>query len=481
MPSAPAELSASASTTAFRPFWFEQALAREALPPAAPLQGATTADVCIVGGGFTGLWTALQLKLARPELDIVIIERDLCGAGASGRNGGCMLSWSTRLFTLQRLFGQREATRLVRASEQAVHDIAGFCKAHGIEADLRVDGTLYTATNQAQMGSMDELMAGLTSSGCNSWQRWNAADIQSRAGSARHLEGWYSPAAGTVQPGLLVRGLARVARQMGVRIYENTPMCTLKPADQPLVLTEQGSVTAGQVVLALNAWMATQFSQFARSIAVVSSDMIITEPRPGLLARTGLAHGTSVLDSRTFVYYYRSTPDGRIMLGKGGNTFAWGGKILPGFDQPSAYASPLQDALHDFFPAWREVPIAASWNGPSDRSVTGLPFFGRLDEHPRIFYGFGYSGNGVAPSYMGGQILASLVLGLDNDWTRSGLVRGPRGKFPPEPIRYAGSLLVRDAIRRKEFAEDIGHAPSQLDCWLARLANAAGKSDKRGA
>ncbi len=275
----------------------------------------------------------MQLKLARPELDIVIIERDLCGAGASGRNGGCMLSWSTRLFTLQRLFGQREATRLVRASEQAVHDIAGFCKAHGIEADLRVDGTLYTATNQAQMGSMDELMAGLTSSGCNSWQRWNAADIQSRAGSARHLEGWYSPAAGTVQPGLLVRGLARVARQMGVRIYENTPMCTLKPADQPLVLTEQGSVTAGQVVLALNAWMATQFSQFARSIAVVSSDMIITEPRPGLLARTGLAHGTSVLDSRTFVYYYRSTPDGRIMLGKGGNTFAWGGKILPGFDQ----------------------------------------------------------------------------------------------------------------------------------------------------
>ena len=470
--------SASAPPSAFRPFWFDQALRQEAPPAAVPLQGTITADVCIVGGGFTGLWTAIQLKQAKPELDVVIVEKDLCGAGASGRNGGCLLSWSTRLFTLQRLFGQREAARLVRASEQAVYDIAAFCQQHNIDADLRVDGTLYTATNTAQVGSMDALMAGLTTQGCNSWQRWAAADIRGRAGSVRHLEGWFSPAAGSVQPGLLVRGLARVARAMGVRIYENTPMQSLRQSARPLVHTAAGEVSAGQVVLAMNAWMATQFSQFARSIAVVSSDMIVTEARPGLLGRTGLAHGTSVLDSRTFVYYYRSTPDGRIMLGKGGNTFAWRGRILPQFDQPSAYAGQLQDALHEFFPAWRDVPLAASWNGPSDRSVTGLPFFGRLDKHPAIFYGFGYSGNGVAPSYLGGQILSSLVLGLDNEWTRSGLVNGPRGLFPPEPVRWVGSMVVRDAIRRKECAEDIGHAPSTMDTWLAQLANSAGKSDK---
>jgi len=124
------------------------------------------------------------------------------------------------------------------------------------------------------------------------------------------------------------------------------------------------------------------------------------------------------------------------------------------------------------------VPLAASWNGPSDRSVTGLPFFGRLDGQGNVFYGFGYSGSGVGPCHMGGQILSSLALGLDNPWTRSPLVKGPLGLFPPEPIRYLGSLMVRNAIRRKEQAEDRGVRPRRLDVRLARFAAAAGKADK---
>ena len=124
------------------------------------------------------------------------------------------------------------------------------------------------------------------------------------------------------------------------------------------------------------------------------------------------------------------------------------------------------------------MPLAASWNGPSDRSVTGFPFFGRLDGTPHIYYGFGYSGNGVGPTYMGGQLLSSLVLDLDNDWTRSPLAQGPRGHFPPEPLRYAGSIVVRNAIRRKEHAEDLGRAPWWLDRQLSKLAAAAGKADK---
>ena len=124
------------------------------------------------------------------------------------------------------------------------------------------------------------------------------------------------------------------------------------------------------------------------------------------------------------------------------------------------------------------MPLAASWNGPSDRSVTGLPFFGRLEGQGNVFYGFGYSGSGVGPCHMGGQILSSLALGLDNPWTRSPLVKGPLGLFPPEPIRYLGSLMVRNAIRRKERAEDRGLRPRHLDVRLARFAAAAGKADK---
>jgi len=143
-----------------RPFWLEHALSIDGeLAPA--LQGAQQADVAIVGGGFTGLWTALQLKQQNPALDIAIIESDICGAGASGRNGGCLLTWTTKFFTLRRLFGESEAVRLAQASEQAVMHIAEFCRQHRIDAEFRQDGTLYTATTKAQMGVLDPC--------CKSW------------------------------------------------------------------------------------------------------------------------------------------------------------------------------------------------------------------------------------------------------------------------------------------------------------------------
>ncbi len=461
-----------------RPFWLQQALDSEQQPACPPLHGDARCDVCIVGGGYTGLWTALQLKEAQPSLDVVLIEADICGAGASGRNGGCALSWSAKYFTLARLFGEEEAVRLVRESERSIHAIGAFCTANGIDCDYRLDGTLYTATNQAQVGVTDAVIAALQQRGINSFERLPLEQLQRLAGSARHLEGWFSPAAATVQPGRLVRGLRRVALARGVRIHEGTAMTALEHGAPATLRTLHGSIRADRVVLGLNAWMARAFPQFQRSVAIVSSDMVITEPCPELLQEIGLTTGVSVLDSRIFVHYYHNTSDGRLMLGKGGNTFAFGGRMLPVFDQPSPYRPLLRESLGGFFPALAHVPLAASWNGPSDRSVTGLPFFGRLDGQGNVFYGFGYSGSGVGPCHMGGQILASLALGQDNAWTRSPLVNGPLGLFPPEPIRYLGSLLVRDAIRRKERAEDRGQRPRRLDVRLARFAAAAGKADK---
>ncbi|AXO88045.1 FAD-dependent oxidoreductase [Pseudomonas parafulva] len=461
-----------------RPFWLQQALASQSGSPCPPLQGDVRCNVCIVGGGYTGLWTALMLKQAQPTLDVLLIEADICGAGASGRNGGCALSWSAKYFTLERLFGVAEAVRLVSESERSIAAIGAFCQAHGIDCDYRRDGTLYTATNAAQVGSTDAVIAALERQGISSFQRLPLPQVQRRAGSRRHLEGWFSPAAATVQPAKLVRGLRRVALQHGVRIHEGTAMTKLQHGPVVAVHTPHGTVRADRVVLGLNAAMARQFRAFERSVAIVSSDMVITEPCAELLHQTGLDSGISVLDSRIFVHYYRTTFDGRLMLGKGGNTFAYGGRLSKVFDQPSPYRALLQRTLGEFFPSLAEVPLAASWNGPSDRSVSGLPFFGRLDGQANVFYGLGYSGSGVGPCHMGGQILSSLALGLDNAWTRSPLVRGPLGLFPPEPIRYLGSLLVREAIRRKERAEDRGQRPRRLDVRLAKFAAAAGKADK---
>ena len=460
-----------------RPFWLEQSLFTDGgLAPA--LQGEQTADVCIVGGGYTGLWTAILTKQQNPALDIAVLEADLCGAGASGRNGGCLLTWAAKFFTLRRLFGEAEAIRLVKASEAAVQHIADFCRTHAIDAELRHDGTLYTATNRAQVGTLDPVMAALQACGIESFFALAPSEVARRSGSVKNVAGVFSPHAATVQPAKLVRGLRRVALQMGIRLFERSPMLALSPAQPVIVHTPGGSLTAGKLVLATNAWMASMFASFERSIAIVSSDMVITEPCPELILPSGLTDGVSVLDSRTFVYYYRSTPDGRLMLGKGGNTFAFGGQIAPTYDQRSAYEAPLTRAVRAFFPSLAQVPITASWTGPSDRSVTGFPFFGHLNGAPHIYYGFGYSGSGVGPCYMGGQILSSLLLDQDNAWTRSPLTQGPRGQFPPEPIRYLGANLVRNAIRRKERAEDEDRAPWRVDQFLSQFANAAGKADK---
>ena len=459
------------------PFWLAQALESEQGPSHPPLHGRQQADVCIVGGGFTGLWTAILCKQARPDWQIVVLEKDRCGSGASGRNGGCMLTWSTKYLSLLRLFGEAEALRLVRASEQAVFDIARFCLQHGIDAELRLGGAVYAASNPAQSGSLSRVLAALTEQGAQRWQALNADETRQLSGSARMQDGFYSDAAGSLQPGKLVRGLLRVACAMGVRVYEHSAMQALQENGQVCITTANGQIEASQAVLATNADMARQFPVFANSVVLVSSDMIITEVRPETIAQLGLDKGQAVCDLRTFVHYWRSTPDGRLMLGKGGNRIAFGNRLHGYFNQPSIYQQGLQHALAGFFPPLAASPIAQSWTGASDRSASGFPFFGTLPGHQRVHYGFGYSGNGVVQCYLGGQILSSLLLGQHNVWTTSGLCRGPLAHFPPEPLRWCGAMLVRGAIRRLEQAQDRQQQAAWLDRKLAGLASMAGKAD----
>lgn len=194
-----------------------------------------------------------MLKEQNPELDVVLIEADICGAGASGRNGGCALSWSAKYFTLERLFGVEEAVWQVKASEQSIYAIGAFCEKYALNADYRLDGTLYTATNQAQVGSTDGVIAALARQSINSFSKLPVEQMQRLSGSSRHLEGWFSPAAASVQPGKLVRGLRRVALQLGVNIHENTPMIGLEEGTPAQLKTPIGSIRAERVVLAMNA------------------------------------------------------------------------------------------------------------------------------------------------------------------------------------------------------------------------------------
>jgi glycine/D-amino acid oxidase-like deaminating enzyme len=274
----------------------------------------------------------------------------------------------------------------------------------------------------------------------------------------------------TVQPALLARGLARVASQRGVAIFERSPMVALERSTPLVVRTSQGSVIADRVVIAMGAW-AAKLRELRRAFVIVASDIVITEPAAEELGRIGWRDGVSISDSRLMVHYYRTTRDGRIAFGKGGGRLAYGDRIDASFSERAPLEAEVTQRLRTTYPSFATVPIAASWNGPIDRTIDGLPFFFQLGR-PDLVCGAGYSGNGVGPTVLGGRILASLALGLDDEWARCGLVRTPPRGLPGEPWRYIGGRIVRGAVARKERAEDAERSPARLDRAIARLAPA---------
>jgi glycine/D-amino acid oxidase-like deaminating enzyme len=246
-------------------------------------------------------------------------------------------------------------------------------------------------------------------------------------------------------------------------------MTKLERSRPPRVVTAGGAVTAAKVVLALNAWAAA-VPELRRSLVVIASDIVATAPAPERLEAIGWTDGMCISDSRMLVNYYRTTLDGRLVFGRGGGKLAFGGSVGTAFDGPSPRAEAVARSMHGLYPSLRDLPVTRSWMGPIDRTQVGLPFFSRLGGRDDILYALGYSGNGVGPSYLGGRILASLAVGLDDEWARAGLVREPVGRFPPEPFRYLGGRLVRRAVERKEEAEDHGRRADRLTLLLAGLA-----------
>ncbi|MCZ6894526.1 MAG: FAD-binding oxidoreductase [Gammaproteobacteria bacterium] len=449
-------------------FWLAEALEHDAPEPVS-LQESISADVCIVGGGFTGLWSAIEIKRRDPATHVAIVERGLCGSGASGRNGGFVLSLWAKFLSLQKLCGTDEAVRLAKASAEAVQSIGDFCLANGIDADYRMSGWLWSASSAVQIGTWTETITAIESRGCRPFEHHDSDEIAAMSGSPRHLAGVVEPVAACVQPAKLALGLRKVALGMGVKIFEYTPMVQLKRDARPGVVCAQGTVTADRVIIALNAW-GVMLKEIRKAIAVVSSDVVVTPPVPEALSRCGWRNSFAISDSRMLVQYYRTTRDDRIVFGKGGGTLAFGGAVGPAFDGPSPIAATVERHLHATYPDVAGISVDQSWTGPIDRSKHGLPIFGQLANSPQILYGVGYSGNGVGPSVLGGRILASLALGTKDEWSGAGLVKPLKRAFPPEPFRYAGGKVVRAAVASRDRADDAGRKAGVVVRTLASLA-----------
>jgi len=458
--------------------WFTEALETEDKLIINQLNSKEIADICIVGGGYTGLWTAINIKEKKPTTNIILIEKDLCGSGASGRNGGCMIPLSSKFPAMEKILGTKDAIRMVKASEEALQKIKNFCELNKIDANIRINGIVYSATNNKHRGGFENLINDLKKNNINSWERLSIEKIQKLTGSNRNIDGYFSPIGGSLQPALLARGLKKVAEKKGVKIFERSAMLHYKDNQKITVSTALGSVECKKLVVAINAWTPSFFSFLSRSVILVSSDMIISEPIKHELEKLNLNNGLVVLDSNLFTHYYRSTTDGRIILGKGGNTFSFNNKVISSFDGPSSIENFLKKSLIKFFPSLQNTKITRSWNGPSERTKTGFPFFGYHPKNKNIIYGFGYSGNGILPTFVGGEILSSMSLNEENEWTNSNFCQGPLRLFPPEPFRWLGAIMIRNAVRRKENAEQQERNPNWIDKQLAKLATSIGRVDR---
>ncbi|HEY1722966.1 MAG TPA: FAD-binding oxidoreductase [Magnetospirillaceae bacterium] len=455
-----------------RSYWLREALASDAMLEQPSLTGDHRYDVCIVGGGFTGLWTAIRLREQDAALRIAIVEADICGSGASGRNSGGTGHWWGKLPTLLRLLGKDDGVQVLNQSVAILDDLRGFIAAEGIDCRLRRGPAAWTTTTKAQVGGWNAVYAAAERAGVTPpYRKMEAAEIRGLFGQGPFFTGVVEENGTRIQPALLARALHRLALARGIDIFEHTPVSFIASREADvLVHLSTGQVAAQQVVLAANAWMA-HLPQFRASTMVVSSEIVITDPIPGVLKQHGLENRPGGVTSSPMLNYGGYTPDGRVYVGGGGTTIAYRAQVGAAFEHsPRATASVTRDFRY-LYPELTNIPVAESWSGPIDRSTTGLPVFGRLSD-PRIHYAIGYTGHGVAATAIGGRAIADAILDRDTVWTDVArlLRRAHVGIFPSEPLRYLGGRLVQKAVVRKEKAERAQRPAAKADVRLAKLA-----------
>ena len=427
------------------------------LTPRIPLDGDLDADVAIVGGGYTGLWTAYYLSLADPSLRIALVEKNVCGFGASGRNGG----WCSALFAashskIARRYGRSAAIDMQRAMVDTVDEVGRVCDREGIDAHYRKTGTFTFATSpvhapRIRRAVQEELSWDLTEDDV----RWlDATEASSEIALARCYGAAFTPHCATVHPGRLVRGLARVVEARGVSIFEQTAATAIAPGEMS---TARGKVRAPVVVRATEGYTPSLRGQRRRLMPIYSL-MIATEPLPASFwDDVGWEGRQTVTDGRHLLIYAQRTADDRIAIGGRGAPYHYGSRVKDEFDRDRRVFDELRRVLHDLWPATTEARVTHQWGGP-----LGVPrdWFTsvRFDPASGLATAGGYVGDGVSTSNLAGRTLADLVTGRDSHLVRLPWVNHRSRKWEPEPLRWASvnlALLTMGSADRVEARRGI--------------------------
>jgi glycine/D-amino acid oxidase-like deaminating enzyme len=408
-----------------------------------PLEGDLVADVAIVGGGLTGLWSAYYLARAEPSLRIVVLEKEHIGFGASGRNGG----WCSALFPastakLEKLHGLDAALRMRRAMLDTVDEVGRVTAAEGIDCDFAKGGTVSLARGDAQWVAARGHVAEA--------ERYGVDDVRLTD------RGTFDPACARVHPLKLVRGLAAAVERLGVTMYEGTEVIGWAAGT---VATTRATVTAATVVIALEGYGAT-VKQTHRDALPLYSLMIATEPLPDSVWNDiGLRHGQTFADFRHLLIYGQRTADNRFAFGGRGARYHWGSRIRESYDRVPSVFEHLRSALVDIFPVARDAAVTQRWGGP-----LGVPrdwhAHASYDAATGIASAGGYVGDGLSTTNLAGRTLTDLILGRDTELTRLPWTNHRSPRWEAEPLRFIGANLGTTAMAVADAEERLTHRPS---------------------
>lgn len=409
----------------------------EPVTPTPPLEGDHDCDVCVIGGGYTGLWTAHFLKQAEPSLRVSIVEADYAGAGASGHNDGFATpTIGHGLANVVRRFGNERAKLGYAAVGRSLVELGRFCRKQSISAELEGSTVHFVATNPEQLRRLERDMTLAQQLGARS-ALLDAAQAQSVIG-CEAIQGAIKQAGMLINPHKLARGLAGVVRAAGVSIFEQTPAREFHwRGTRQMVNTPRGRVLADQVVLATNAYQ-HQFAPFHRQVKPVWSYAMVSEPLPPeWIDQLPWQDRTGFVEVRNFIVFARLTAENRLLIGGGPAVYFYGRDMnMRHIGEQHAWGE-LRAALARFFPRWREVRFTHAYGGCVAITRDLIPHVGTFARG--IHYAYGYCGNGITATHTAGKVLRDLVLGRETDYTALLFVKGRDPRFPPEPIAWLGA------------------------------------------
>ena len=448
-------------------FWLETSGDTLASRPA--LARTIEVDVVVLGGGYTGLWTAYYLLRSNPGLKVAVVEKEIVGFGASGRNGGwCSSKFPVTPAMLLRRYGREKARALMLAMNDSVDEISRVCQQEGIDAHFHKGGILTLARGEHHVPMLRSTYDSYARLGLErQYELLSAEQVQERVRVTNVSAGLYASQNASLHPGRLVRGIARAIERHGGVIYEKTEVLNFEGGSTPKLVTQAGEVRAKRAIVLAGESYLTRLPSLHRVVLPVYSLIVLTEPlSEGQWSTLGWQNRESLASCNYTVDYLTRTADGRILFGSRGAPYRFGSKISDEQDRHASTHAHIEALVTEWFPILKGIQFTHEWGGPVGMPRDWMPMTA-FDPATKIATARGYTGQGVSTTNLTGRILAQLIAGVHTELGQLVIAQRHSPLWEVEPLRWLAVRYMQDAFRRIDEAGKLGK-PMPLDASLAK-------------